>query len=404
MGRIIPFNPPALLPTGELDWVLGRAFGPPEAHRSVSAPRDKAAALRLANALGLGPVIAHRTAASMLEAELGSECAAALARALLAQVAHGLKRREVLVQFCAAAASARRTVVLLKHAALDALGLAGPSTRSAVDIDVLVRSSDIDEIAEAATRAGFVRRLLWPSSLHPLVLLSPGPHRIPVECHVYLPNVRLAPDAQDATVDSLEGAGLLGPVSGLASSAQVPADHMIASHLLAHALVQHRFTPAYGPMRLLVDGSLIGLDVHEGLAERALRPVAHCVDAGEFEALVELLVLLRRGASLAQISEHAGPARLLAHVVHASANRLYADSLAVARQRQRLHDEGLMSWLSDHARTAFMRKVRGPELQSANTEREHAPRSLREPLRSAAQFARGLVASTRLWLTRSRRR
>lgn len=400
MPRVIPFRPPPLLPSDELDWVLCRAFGEADAQPSAPTPSHASEALSLSTALGLGPTIAQRTPVSTLDADLGKDGAARLGRMLLAQVAHGLKLRETTARFCAAAADAGVTVVLLKQAALDALGLAGPTTRSAVDIDVLVRSVDLEELAAAATRAGFVRDARWPSSLHPLVVRTPGPDQIPVECHVVVPYVRPTLDGANATLQSLDTAGLLGAAVGFPGSTRVPDEHAVAAHLISHALAQHRFTPAYGPVRLLVDSTLLELDMRPGLAEAAFGLVAHCVDAKELDALVELVKLLRRGAPVAEINGSAGPARLLAHVVHSSTNRLYAESLIVARQRQRVYEGGLGSWLGHHARTAFMPKTGRTKLDYANMPADRTVRALREPLRSTAEFVRGLVACTKLWATR----
>jgi hypothetical protein len=399
---VIPFHPPRLLPSEDLDWVLRRAFGP-KARSVALAQRDRFQAVELAAALGLGPIIAHRTLASVLEAELGLEASAALGRALLLQTAHGLKRRAVLAEFCAVAASAGKTVVLLKHAALEALGLAEPATRSAVDIDVLVHGSDLDAIAEAAARAGFERDGRWPSELHPLVV-SPKAHGVPVECHVGLPGVRPAEGPADATFDSLEHAGLLRPAPGHPSSVLVPAEHVVAAHLVAHALVQHRFTPDQPAMRLLTDGALLELDTDHELAERAYGPIAHAVARDEYQALLELLALLRRGADVSEINEHPEPARLLAHVVASATDRVYRESLVVARQRQRLVESGLGSWLGYHARTAFR-----PKLSAARDAYTRAPRgvaasSVSEPLRTGAHLIRGVVALGRLWLRRAARK
>jgi hypothetical protein len=404
VGRVIAFHPPPLPVTSELDWVFHRAFAAPEAQRAAPIPRDKREALTLATALGLGATIAQRTPPAVLRAELGADGSAALEQALLSQTAHGLALRKTAARFGAAADATGKAVILLKHAALDALGVAGPSTRSACDVDVLVRRSDLAEIGAAAEHAGFTRDARWPSELHPLRLMSAGPERLPVECHVGIPNVRPDAHATDATLETLETAGVLRPAAGFPSSVRVAADHVLAAHMLSHALAQHRFTPAYCPTRLLVDGTLLGLDTRPELTERALRHVGHCVDQEEVRALVELLALLRRGTPVAAINEASGPSRLLAHVVHAATSQLYADSLLLARQRQRLSEDGLGSWLVHHAATLFSPKARRAPLEYETAPTDRAARGAREPLRSATELARGLAASARLWIVRRRSR
>lgn len=381
----ILFQPPPLRPTVALDWVLQRAFGPPQ--RRPLPERHRGEASRWCWSLGLAATVARRAPAGLLDAELGASLAEPLKRALLRQAAEGLRLQACTAELCRALAPSGMRVVLLKHAALDALGLVQPPERTAVDVDVLVRDSQLRGLSEVLGAAGYTRDARWRSKIHPLVMVAPS--GIPIECHTTVPGIAVDGRGSPVTFESLELADLLGAVASCPGAFRVPRERVVAAHLIAHALVQHRFTPEYPAMRLLLDAASLRLDLREELAAASFGLVRHGVDASEYQALVHLVGCLRRGASVAEILGTAEPGRLLAHVIFSASDPVYREGLLVKRQRQRIAEHGLPSWMFHHASTLFDRKVRSG--------RSHEPaRGLFEPFRSAARLARGVAAALRM--------
>lgn len=240
------FKPPLFALDADVEWVLLRAFGPPDARpRKKTAPER---ALSLASALDLGARIASRQAHELLCEELGVEASTILRAHYLDNVARdallGVSLNALLDH------AERRSVpcILLKYAALSRLGVLRPGSRSAVDLDVLVPTRSAEQFQALLQGFGY-RDLGLPASRHQLPGLS-DPSDVLIELHRHVPAVTLPGDDIFVEADRL----LQSELVIRRSNAWVPTPALLAAHTLAHSLVQHARAPHMcSPLKAIAD-------------------------------------------------------------------------------------------------------------------------------------------------------
>jgi hypothetical protein len=322
------FRPPELDATPELAWLLVRAFG----RRDGCLPGavDGAVAVTLARALDLAPRIAGRTDRATLEVELGIEAA----RTLLAIGAVAQLSAEALVDLAREVVDVARHasvgLVFLKGMALQLMGRVRPGARWACDVDVLVPSARIDELAAALAGRGY-QELTAPESEHQWAPLRRASGET-VELHRFLPGVRLAGERGFATVEGLRREGLLIPLPDLGETTAAPCQTVLAAHALAHGIAQHGFAPASYPMSRMIADLLDlgwGESACDDIRASVLSMIAPDVAEEEVSAVWDLCAALRRGDTPPSPIPRDAPTpwRLLAHVVAGALDARYRDGL-----------------------------------------------------------------------------
>ena len=310
--------------------MLLRAFGP------VGTPPpavDPQAALAAARRFEMSPRIASRQGRERLAAELGTEAAFGFQRDQAAATAQGLRLQGVVQDFAAVAAELSIPLVLLKFAALEASGPGAVGRRAAGDVDILVPAGRAKELRRALLDRGW-RGSGLPDAEHQLAAIA-HPLGGTVEIHRILPGVRLDGIAS-ATVEALEGRGLLEPVPGLPGRGFVTTREVQAAHTLVHGLGQHGWWPdSYPLLKMVADLIDLGLHADEGLARRAGGLVARDVAASEADAVRRLCCALVDGSDP---PGETGEAVLLRHILAGRLDEHYADSLRLGLFRPQPSD------------------------------------------------------------------
>ena len=314
------FRPPQHAVTAEERWCLLRAF----ARRGAAAPSiDAAGVVELARALGLATRIAGRLGPAALRAELGDEAS----RALLHDYASALGQAQALARatrrVAEAAAELGAPLVLLKRAALVALGFVDDAQREAVDVDVLVAEEALAALQGRLVAGGWRASDGSPADHQAAPLTDPDGTMI--ELHRFVPGLRVAGSRLEARLADLERAGALVALADWPGRVFAPTREVLAAHALVHGLDQHGLAPASYPlMRMLADiadleeaGVAPGRDAVERWTGTAL---SHA----EVSAALTLVADLRRGAEPA--SPHASI--LLRHILVAAADPSYHESLS----------------------------------------------------------------------------
>lgn len=337
------FHPPPIRLSPETAWVLLRAFGPTDRTWTPAAGFSPDEAVARAGRLHLAPRIATRHARSPvggagsgLESEIGPGPAAALTAARRAAAARDAQLEACALEVRRIAATLGADLVLVKYAALRAVGAVAPGSRLAADVDVLVRREDVERLWRALLDHGF-RPTGQPGWEHQLPgLAHPGLGE--VELHVHLPGVGLdlTEDGRSATVETLVAAGALETLpagEGPSAGSTVPARPVLLAHSLVHGLAQHGWAPAsYPPFRSVSDW----LDLELGTAgdgellAAALPWLRGSVDEGEAEAAALLSRLLAEGRPEALEGSGAG-ALLGRHLLAGVLDPAYARSLGLHR-------------------------------------------------------------------------
>lgn len=317
----IRFHPPAVPLTGELRWMLRRAFGPPADEGEIPAPlSDPAAALALARRFELATRIAARCEREMLAAELGEEGAAQLARDRAVVAAMGLQLINTAQQVAAVAAARSVPLCGLKFLALEGSGRLVPGSRAACDADLLVPAAAADALWRDLLAAGF-RASGLPEYDHQLPTLV-APAGGAVEIHRILPGLRLD-GRRSATYEALAERGLLVPVRGCGENASAPVPEVQAAHTLVHGLGQHGFWPlSYSLFKMVADLADLGGggSACAGLSEEMTRWIEADVPRDEMAAACSLCHRLVAGEDP---DGWPRPERLL--LDHVLAGRLDAD-------------------------------------------------------------------------------
>lgn len=334
------FRPPAgVLPAGAR-WALARAFWPP----AVQPPAVEAAsAIRDVEALRLGARIASRIPAWVLESELGPAGASRLREKRAAAAARTLLVRRSLLEALAVARRAEMAPVLLKFAALEALGALSEASRGASDVDLLLDSRSALALREALLAEGW-RATAEREEEHHLAAVS-RPPGLPIEIHTRLPGIRVGTASVDAA--GLEEAGLLELCEGVLIGARVPKPEVVVAHLLVHGLAQHgaspRAYPMFQPFADAIDLGWPGKEWRVG-AEAIAAWVERSVSRAELEAAARLCVRLAEGDPLVfdESASDSAEAALLHHCVWGMLDEGYRASLRLRAVGMPLSD--LPTW------------------------------------------------------------
>ncbi|HJS59320.1 MAG TPA: nucleotidyltransferase family protein [Vicinamibacteria bacterium] len=243
------FRPTVHSVTAEERWCLVRAF----ALQGTPAPDVRAErAVDVARALGFATRIVGRLGPTALQDQLGVEAA----RAFMHDYAVALGQSQTLARAARAAAEAAAQIqaplVLLKRAALVALGLVDDAQREAVDVDVLVAEERLATL-EARLVSGGWRSGQSPPADHQAAPLT-DPDGAMVELHRFVPGLRVEGSRREARLADLERAGGLVPLNDWPARTFAPAHDVLAAHTLVHGLHQHGLAPAsYQLARTLAD-------------------------------------------------------------------------------------------------------------------------------------------------------
>jgi hypothetical protein len=222
-----------------------------------------------------------------------------------------------------AAAEIQAPLVLLKRAALVALGLVDDAQREAVDVDVLV-AEDRFAALQGRLAAGEWRSGNTLPADHQAAPLT-NPHGTMVELHRFVPGLRVAGGRREARLIDLERAGGLVVLADWPGRVFAPTRDVLAAHALVHGLDQHGLAPASYPLaRMLADVA----DLEEvGFIpswEAVERWTGGSLGREEVLAAFELVGSLRRGEEPS--SPHA--TALLQHVLVAASDASYHESLS----------------------------------------------------------------------------
>ena len=377
-------KPPRLELSPELRWVMSRAFAPLELGSATGALASPERALELAVALDLVGRIATRQPHDRLLTELGVEPARKLQMLRLRVVALNqiLARTTELVLHTAAPLGAR--VVLLKHAALRALGVVEPGARDARDVDVLVDGSLAGALHDALCEQGFrIASAQHPEQHLPTLLREPGEV---VELHHTLAGLAV-PGGNGASAASLLVAqGYTTPSPG--SRAHVPVPALLAAHALVHGLVQHRTaTDLYPALRTICDLCDLNFANVDDVACRAF--VSSELSGAAIDAVHTVVAALSAGADPRDMGESSPGFELFAHLVAGAVDPDYQQALFL---------EGRHLASAVRARLTSFRPT-------ATSERPGAPAAAHgaEVRRVATRVARSCAGYARLKLRRGQR-
>ncbi len=297
-----------------------RAFAP----CGTAAPTvDGARAVEAARALWIAARITGRLGPTALQGELGQESA----HAFMHDYAVALGQAQALARaargVAAAAAEMEAPIVLLKRAALVALGFADDAQREAVDVDVLVSEEDLAPLQDRLVARGWRAGETAPAD-HQAAPLTDSSGAM-IELHRFVPGLRASGSRREARLGDLERAGGLVALPDWPGRVHAPCRGVLAAHALVHGLDQHGLAPASYPMaRMLADLA--------DLAEAGFVPdwgavapwTGGAISREEVVAAFELVDALRRGAE----PDSSDAAALLLHVLVAAADPSYHASLS----------------------------------------------------------------------------
>ncbi len=314
------FTPPVHRVTAEERWCLLRAF----ATRTTPAPDvDPGLVVAVARSLGLATRIVGRLGPTALQAQLGEEGA----RAFMHDYAGALGQAPALARaarsVAGAAAEINAPLVLLKRAALVALGLVDDAQREAVDVDLLVPEDCLAALQGRLVSGGWRSGETQPADHQAAPLTNPDGTMI--ELHRFLPGLRVGGGRREARLEDLERAGGLVVLADWPGRVFVPTRDVLAAHALVHGLDQHGLAPASYPLaRMLADLA----DLEEvGFVPRweaVERWTGGSLSREEVLGAFELVAGLRRGEEPSSTNATA----LLHHVLVAASDPTYHVSLS----------------------------------------------------------------------------
>jgi hypothetical protein len=316
MPAPIRFQPPPLVLSSEIRWMLLRAFGPLDA--PFPGTVEPTAALALARRFEMSARIATRQGRERLAAELGGSSGEATAAAFVhdrrSAAAVGLRLMGEAGRVAAVAAALGIPLAFLKFAALEAAGMLAAGSRGACDIDLLAPGSQARELWSALVAAGF-RGSGLPEAEHQLPALA-WPEGGAVEIHLTLSGVRLGgAEDRSAGYETLAAAGMLRPLPAFPGRCAAPPPEVLAAHVLVHGIGQHGFWPASYPLFKMV-ADLIDLGELDALTDRALGWVARDVSPAEAAAVRRLVARLAAGEDpVSWPSAATGEETLLRHIL-----------------------------------------------------------------------------------------
>ncbi len=356
MSRFVnKLRPPDVPIDADIRWVLLAAFadGGPRGARPASPER----AARLIQQLSLVSQVASRlTAAQLARAltpALQEQICAVASRRVMRSLAVVRAREAV----CRVAAEADVEIVLLKQAALEAMGMVTPAQRYATDVDLLVRPEEVTRISDYLIRLGFVREKKIHAHGVVVVRSADG---IGVELHTNIVDVRLRGDDLVPDFSLLKERGLIRPSDDTSLRIWIPALAVLGAHLVAQGWLLFHFVPNAplhkSPIRVIVDLGLLGVHSREGLVGDIFGLIKHQVPAAEFFGLVELVGRLADG-DIEHLSEKART--VFNHAMAALLDDDYRHSLLLIRQRDAISREGVLGWSVRQFKRAI---VPSPEL------------------------------------------
>jgi Uncharacterised nucleotidyltransferase len=318
-------DPPLITISPELRWLLFATFSDGDLPPGDGLDRD--ALIAAADAFDLVPRLMSRRGSKALGLRLGQEPALSLRSMAILQAVETARILQGARSIAALAEREGVPVVFLKNTALVLGKHVKPGSRSACDIDALVRERDIPVITRALATDGWEQTEHADQEHH----LAPFAHARfgLLELHRNLPFVRRSAGAPPATLEALDDGQALVRVEGRADGVRIPGRHLLAAHLLAHGLVHHIMPTSYPQLRVL--GDLIDLNVHQDELDPQ-GPVGDwlggSLDTPELAAIGRLLSRLRTAdASLLSPDDPSPEARLLRHIVAGTSDPDYRESL-----------------------------------------------------------------------------
>lgn len=355
----IRFRPPKLRGSREIDWVLLRAFGPPQVGGGAAEGLDRQRACTIAQKLSLLARIRARTPRETLEEEVGSERLRLFDRDAALYTGMVLQHEEACRDLAELAGRMSIPVIWLKGMALQFIQATPPGSRRTGDVDLLVSKESSTRLYEALVDEGCQRSGIRAPEHHLSALQHPLGSAI--EIHHEIDGVRFD-DRSPATADQCLDRGLLIEAKMLPSGTLLPVESLLVAHLLAHALSHHGRAPeSYPPFQLLADLQDLGFSDPAGrsVARDSVAWVASEVSGEEVSAVIDLLRRLSAGeVSTAIMSTASDSSTMLRHWIAGSLEADYSQSLKLGRRlevkpgRNRLlqiASSGWQAlWLSNH--------------------------------------------------------
>jgi len=322
------FDPPRVNFSGELRWLLQRAFGPPEQALLDTGILDGKAATELAGRFHLAERVGARTSPERLVDELGQEAAGWFRE----EYARAAARYLVVGSVCRELGEVGRLLeiptIFLKGAALQLDGRVVPGSRNMADVDVLVPEDRARQLQKALVDAG-CNQFETRESEHQLQLLT---HRLGlgIEVHKTIPGVRFE-GGPSATANELIEKRFVQTAPGLEDGSFLPNGDVILAHAVVHGIAQHGLSPEGYPMaRMLADIQDLGVDAARLAAflDEGYSWIASDVSREEVNAVVWLVRRLGVGedpADVAATGDEVGA--FLRHVVANATDQRYAETM-----------------------------------------------------------------------------
>ncbi len=329
----IRFAPPKWVEIApELEWLLGRAFGPLARGGDAGRGLDVDTVCDLSRRLDLQPRVASRTPFAQLAEALGERAAGELQESFHGVAIQTASLRRVCRNLAEAGQALSVPIVVLKGMALDLCGTVTIGSRPILDLDILVPVGRAEVFYSHLLSRGYRQGAPEGNVQHLPILASP--EGLQVDVHTSLHMTR-GPGGRALSADDLLGGGLCEPVAGLPAGTFVPVDNIRVAHLLVHGLAQHGMQAGKYPFgRTIADVADIGWSEARwrSFLEGPFSLVAHEVSPDEALALARLASWLEAGEPVATILSDLGAGALLRHWVAANLDGDYRDSLVLRPQ------------------------------------------------------------------------
>ena len=340
-SEILQLQPPQIPLDADIRWVLTAAFADryPPAARPASAQR----AAQLVQQFTLVNSITSRLSQEQLVTALSPALQEQLSQIARHRVMRSLAVVQAREQVTKAAVNASVDIVLLKQAALEALGLVSQGQRYATDVDILLEPDSVPSFSETLKRLGFVPEK-DKTHAHGAVVLRTADN-IGIELHTLLVDLRLPNDPFSVDFNRLKERGLIGQLDKAGRHVWTPCAEVLGAQFVAQGWYLFHFVPNAplhkSPWRIIVNMGLIGLHRDRSLADRVYEMVQHSLPIEEYSALIELVNHLARG-DLENLPQ--GARQMANHAIAALLDETYRRSLILPRQRHAILSEGLLQW------------------------------------------------------------
>lgn len=341
------FHPPRVVLDNDIRWVLLAAFADP--YPNDARPDSPERAAKLIQQFDLVNQVAYRLTKQQLEQAITPQYQQHISNIARSRIMHSLAVVQARELACRTAEETGVDIVLLKQAALEVMGLVTPAQRFGADVDILVRASDIGRLSDALCQRGCQERKRRSPKYHPMVLRTPAD--VSIEMHTVIPYVRMAPRDDPVDLRCLIQQGLVATgQQPQQPHVFLPNIQLLAAHLVAHNLVQHRFTPrTHPPLRTLRDAYILRLDENPEHAKAAYALIAADILNSEFSALCACIGSLKRGV----VDAHEESRKLLSHLIAASIDENYQARLQVQREWQVIREYGIRHWALSRVQRVF---------------------------------------------------